>query len=136
MFTFRTDPDILKTKGLRRAFFCGSNTTCRQHIRQHYPIYQQRCEEQGLKENYRAVPPHILREREAAKKPKKQTNLDSIVIKEKRPTEFSRDRILEAVAKLITCDDQVSRILILRDLDDVLKEWPGIVVGCRRQKSL
>jgi hypothetical protein len=134
MFTFRIDPDILKTKGLRKAFFCGSNTTCRQHIRQHYQAYQQRCEEQGLKENYRAVPPQILREREEAKKPKKQTNLDGILIKEKRPAEFSSDRILEAVAKLITCNDQVSQILIQRDLDNVLKKW--IVVGCCRQKSL
>jgi hypothetical protein len=105
--------------GLRKAFFCGSNTSCRQHIRQHYEIYQKRCREQGLIENYRAVPPQILREREAAKMPKKQTKLDNMVIKEKRPAEFSREGILEAVAKLIACDDQVSRILILRE--DVAK---------------
>jgi hypothetical protein len=51
--------------------------------------------------------------------PKKQTKLDNMVIKEKRPAEFSREGILEAVAKLIACDDQVSRILILRE--DVAK---------------
>ena len=56
--------------------------------------------------------PQILREREAVKKPKKQTNLDGIVIKEKRPADFTQDRILEAVAKFIACDDQVSRIFI------------------------
>jgi hypothetical protein len=130
----RIDPNVVKTKGLRKAFFCGSNTSCRQHIRQHYTTYQERCKEQGINENYRAVPPQILREREAAKKPKKQTNLDDVVIKEKRPAEFSRDKILEAVAKLITCDDQVSQNLILGDSEDVLKEW--IVVGSCRQKSL
>jgi hypothetical protein len=56
-----------------------------------------------------------LKEREAAKKPKKQTNLDGIVTMEKRPADFSRDGILEAVAKLIACDDQVRQILILRE---------------------
>jgi hypothetical protein len=44
---------------------------------------------------------------------KKQTNLDDIVVKE-RQADFSRDRILDAVAKLIACDDQVGPILILR----------------------
>jgi hypothetical protein len=50
-----------------------------------------------------------LKEREAAKQPKKQMKLDGIVVKEKRPTDFSREGILEAVAKLIACDDQVSQ---------------------------
>jgi hypothetical protein len=104
----------VKSKGLRKAFFVGSNTSCRQHIRQHYAIYEQRCREQGLTENYRAVPPQILKEREAMKKPKKQTNLDGVVIKS-RPADFSRDRILEAVAKLIACDDQVCQFLLLRE---------------------
>ena len=107
---FRIDPEILnsKSKGLRKAFFCGSNTSCRQHIRQHYPIYQQRCTEQGLQENYRAVPPYILKEREEAKKPRKQLKLDG-VFKGKWPTEFSQEGILESVAKFVACDDQVSR---------------------------
>jgi len=121
----------MKLKGLRKAFFSGSNTSCRQHIRQHYTIYQQRCKEQDITENYRAVPPQILREREAAKETTKkpQTNLDGIVIKAKRPAEFTRDRILEAVAKLIACDDQVSRFF-LYCTEMLLKEL--IVVGCCR----
>lgn len=108
---YRIDPDILNLKskgGIRKAFFCGSNTTCRQHIRQHYPIYQQRCEEKGLQENYRAVPPHILREREEAKKPSKQLKLDGVFKPGKRATEFSKDEILESVVKFVACDDQVS----------------------------
>jgi hypothetical protein len=109
---FRKDPDIAnsKSKGLRKAFFCGSNTTCRQHIRQHYAIYQQRCSKQRIAENYRAVPPQILREREAAKQPNKQTKLDGMFSEEKRlaPAEFSQEGILEAVAKFVACDDQVS----------------------------
>jgi hypothetical protein len=82
---FRIDPDILnsKLKGLHKAFFCGSNTTCHQHICQHYAIYQEQCHKQGLAENYRAVPPHILKEREAAKKPDKQVKLDSLLSEQK-----------------------------------------------------
>jgi hypothetical protein len=116
----------VKSRGLRKAFFCGSNTSCRQHIRQHYTIYQQRCSEQSLTENHRAIPPYILREREEAKKPKKkQTNLDAIVVKEKRATDFSREGILEAVAKLIACDDQVNQIVILREdfAEGVSSRW-------------
>jgi hypothetical protein len=106
-FFLRIDPNIVKAKGVRKAFFSGSNTSCRQHIRQHYTIYQQRCREEGLTENYRAVPPQIIKERELSKSPKKQTTLNDIVIKEKRQAEFSQEGILEVVAKLITCDDQV-----------------------------
>jgi len=75
---FRIDLEILKSKGLCKAFFCGSNTTCHQHIHQHYPIYQQWCNEQGLQENYWAVPPHILKEREEVKKKSKQQKLDGV----------------------------------------------------------
>jgi hypothetical protein len=106
-FFLRIDPNIVKAKGVRKAFFSGSNTSCRQHIRQHYTIYQQRCREEGLTENYQAVPPQIIKERELSKSPKKQTTLNDIVIKEKRQAEFSQEGILEVVAKLITCDDQV-----------------------------
>jgi hypothetical protein len=117
----------VKARGLRKAFFCGSNTSCRQHLRQHYEIYQKRCKEEGIPENYRAVPPHILKEREEAKKPKKQTTLDGIVTKESRPAEFTRDGILDAVAKLIACDDQVSQIVILREeiAEGVDSRWPS-----------
>jgi hypothetical protein len=104
---FRIDPEITKSKGLHKAFFCGSNTSCRQHIHQHYPIYQQRCSEQGLQENYQAVPPHILKEQEEVKKPGKQLKLDG-VFKGKRLTEFWQEGILESVAKFVACDDQVS----------------------------
>jgi hypothetical protein len=122
-----------KSMGLRKAFSCGSSTSCSQHIRQHYGIYQKWCcLEQGLIENYQAIPPQILREREAAKMPKKQTKLDDMVIKEKRLAEFSREGILEAVAKLIACNDQVSQILILHE--DVAK-GVVIVAGCCRQES-
>ena len=72
------------------------------------------------------VPPHILKEREEAKKAKKQTSLDGIITKESRPAEFTRDRILEAVAKLIACDDQVSQNVKLCEeiAEGVNSRWP------------
>ena len=87
---FRINPNIVnsKSKGIHKALFCGSNTSCRQHLHQHYTVYQQWCHEQGIMENYWAVPPHILKEREDAKKPKRQTKLDEVVVKEKRPVDF------------------------------------------------
>jgi hypothetical protein len=53
------------------------------------------------------VLPHILKEQEDAKKPKKQQTLNS-TFKGKRPTEFSEEGILEVVANFVACDDQVS----------------------------
>lgn len=59
--------------------------------------------------NHRAIPPQVLKEMETSKTAgKKQSTLDGIVITVARPTEFSRDGILEAVAKFVACDDQVS----------------------------
>ena len=91
-FLLRIDPNIIKMKGLRKAFFSGSNTSCRQHIHQHNVIYQQHCREQGVAENCQAVPPQIMREWELSKSPtKKKTDLNDIVIKEKQPAEFWRN---------------------------------------------
>jgi hypothetical protein len=47
---------------------------------------------------------------QARKDPKtlKQKKLDAVVITGERAKEFSRDGILEAVAKFVACDDQVS----------------------------
>ena len=125
-----------KLKGLCKAFFCGSNTSCRQHIRQHYTIYQERCREQNLIENHQAIPPHILKEREAraasAKQAKKQSKLDGLFKeKQKQPAGFSREGALEAVAKFIACDDQVSENYYVANV--MLKEL--IVVGGCRQSS-
>jgi hypothetical protein len=59
--------------------------------------------------NQRAIPAPIWKEMAAAKSPKKQTSLDEHVSKSiVRPTEFNRNNVLDAVAKFIACDDQVS----------------------------
>ncbi|KAH9034562.1 hypothetical protein EDB85DRAFT_1813632, partial [Lactarius pseudohatsudake] len=45
---------------LRKSFFTGSNSTCRQHIRQHYEMYSQQCKENGIMESEQCVPIAIL----------------------------------------------------------------------------
>ncbi|KAF8222274.1 hypothetical protein L208DRAFT_994729, partial [Tricholoma matsutake] len=62
----------VKAKGLRKTFLTGSNSSCHQHIRQHYDLYKQKCDDNNIPMNYRAIPPHILKEMEALKKPKKK----------------------------------------------------------------
>ena len=99
----------MKSKGLRKTFFTGSNSTCRQHIRQHFDVYKQRCETENIPMNQRAIPAPIWKEMMAGKSPKKQTSLDEHISKlGVRPIEFNREAVLEAVAKFVVCDDQVS----------------------------
>ena len=56
---------------LHRIFHVGSNSSCRQHIRGHYKVYQERCKEENLYENQHAVPRDLLRAREKEKREKK-----------------------------------------------------------------
>ena len=56
--------------------------------------------------NHRAIPPQVLKEEKATEQ--KQLTLDGIVTTVMRPTEFSREALLDAVAKFVACDDQVS----------------------------
>ena len=99
----------MKSKGLRKTFFTGSNSSCRQHIRQHYDLYKKRCEDEKIPLNHRAIPPPILKSIKTGKDPKilEQKKLDGVVVKREHVKEFSRDRILDAVAKFVACDDQV-----------------------------
>ena len=57
----------------------------------------------------RAIPPPIWKAMTTSKSPKKQTNLDAHISTGVQPSEFSRDDVLNAVAKFVACDDQVSR---------------------------
>jgi hypothetical protein len=45
--------------------------------------------------------------RGAQKKRGAQTKLDGVFEKQKMPSEFSREGVLEAVARFVACDDQV-----------------------------
>jgi hypothetical protein len=100
----------VKAKGLRKTFLTGSNSSCHQHIRQHYELYKQQCDDEHIPMNHRAIPPQVLKEMETSKKvKKKQSTLDGAVAMVSRPTQFTRDGLLGTVAKFVACDDQVSR---------------------------
>jgi hypothetical protein len=65
----------VKVKDLRKAFLTGSNFSCHQHICQHYDLNKQKCDNSNIPMNYRAIPPHILKEMEASKKLKKKQTI-------------------------------------------------------------
>ena len=94
--------------GKRSTFFTGGNSTCRAHIRGHYKVYKERCQENGIPENHHAIPREILKQMEEEKSMgKKQTKIDNMLEKSKMPCEFSREDVLHAVAQFVACDDQV-----------------------------
>lgn len=105
----RGDDDFTKKHGLRKAFFLGHNSTCRQHIRQHWPAYKTACDASGIKPNHHCIPRDILKELGKSGGGKKgQRSLDLFLAsKPGGPREFSRETILELEAKHIVCDDQV-----------------------------
>lgn len=103
----RDDKEFVGKWGLRKAFHIGGNSSCRQHLRQHWQLYEKMCKENSIPVNHWAVPRGIWREKKAEKvgEPTEQ----SIIGFEKitGPREFTREGVLEAVAKLIATDDQV-----------------------------
>ena len=88
-------------------FHVGGNSSCRQHLRQHWDLYEKACEEKNIPVNHWAVPRGVWRERKAQKVgiPTEQSMIG--FEKMTGPREFTREGVLEAVAKLITTDDQV-----------------------------
>jgi hypothetical protein len=106
----RENSAFIKKSGKRKAFHVGGNSSCRQHIRQHYPIYQRRCKEANISEHHWAVPRHIWRERQAnLAKTRKQGTLDGIAVKlHGGPKLFTREGLRHAVCQFIACDDQVA----------------------------
>lgn len=107
----REDPKVQKI-GLRKAFHLGSNSSCRQHIRQHYEIYKARCEAQNIPVQTQAIPRPIWKAMNAEKdaKGKKQTTLDNSLAKMPalQRKEFTKEGAVDAVVRLIVLDDQVS----------------------------
>jgi hypothetical protein len=94
----------------RKSFHKGGNSSCRQHIRQHYEQYKAGCESQGISMSQRAIPLAVLKAKEAAevadKKGKKQGKLNAVLISATKATEFSREAVLDAITQFIVCDDQ------------------------------
>jgi hypothetical protein len=54
----------VKKHGKRKAFHVGSNSSCRQHIRSHFEVYEARCKEEGIIVHHHAVPPAMARRNE------------------------------------------------------------------------
>jgi hypothetical protein len=101
------DEDFVKKKGVRKAFHVGGNSSCRQHIRAHYDIYKTRCEEKRVQMNDWAIPRLIWKEmNKTGKSAKSQSTLDGKIERIAIPSAFTREGIVEAIAKHIVCDDQ------------------------------
>ena len=104
------------TKKLRKAFLVGSNSTCRQHIRQHYQYYSEKCKEEGIPESEHCVPRTVLEARKkAAAKGRKttvQSKLDGMLAFVKKPKEFTREGILKAVTMFIMGGDYVGDVTV------------------------
>lgn len=112
MFTYyvdRNDKRFIAKHGKQKAFFKGSNTSMRHHLRSHWEEYQKGCLEAGIPLHHYAVPRHIWKKisEKRKKKGKEQLTLDDVVVKEAFPKEFSHEAILCAVTQFVVCDDQV-----------------------------
>jgi hypothetical protein len=84
------------------------NSTCHGHIASHhFDKYEKRCDAviPKIVMNFRCIPEQVRKAKEKGKA-KEQTLLG--FSKVKGPGEFSREGILEVVAKLIAGEDQVS----------------------------
>jgi hypothetical protein len=94
---------------LKSCFLRGSNSTCRTHIASHhFEEYEKRCNAAipKLCMNFRCIPKEVIKMREEKARAKHQGTLGFPVVKP--PKEFTREAILDVVAKHIACDDQVS----------------------------
>lgn len=106
---------FVKSNGKRKAFHKGGNSSCRFHIRQHYTIYKEKCEKKNVPVNHWAIPRSIWKQMEEDKDEEKQGRMTKKQRQQQLgfeavtgPREFTREGILEAVAKLIATNNQVS----------------------------
>lgn len=99
----------MKKWGLRKVFHVGGNSSCRQHLRQHWELYKKKCEENDIPVNHWAIPRAIVKKMEVDKLDAENKEIQTKLGFEKMtaPREFTREGILQAVAKLIATDDQV-----------------------------
>jgi hypothetical protein len=108
----RNNEELVKKQGKRKAFFTGGNSSCRQHIRQHYAIYQERCKEADVPEHHWAIPRLIWRKMEEEKRGKKvpvakQGTLDGMLVETLNSPVFTRENVLHKVTQFVAVDDQV-----------------------------
>jgi hypothetical protein len=109
---YRNDEEFVKKNSKRKAFFTGGNSSCRQHIRQHYLIYQKRCEEENIPEHHWAMPRSLWRKKEAearspGKKVAMQGTLDGLLVEAPVVPVFTRENLLHSVTQFVAVDDQV-----------------------------
>jgi hypothetical protein len=109
----RGDMAFVTKQGLRKCFHVGGNSSCRQHIHSHYEPYKSQCDKGGLRVNDWAIPRPLWRKMEeeriqASRGVNKGANLDDHFEQKSAPKTFTREAVLEAVAKHIVCDDQVA----------------------------
>ena len=110
----RANKEVTK-HGERNAFFIGGNSSCRTHIRRHYKIYKDRCEEAGIPESHHAIPRPLWKKMEEEKREapgKRQKKIDGMFVLEpsKRLNHFTRDGALDAIAMFVVCNDQVQKL--------------------------
>jgi hypothetical protein len=51
----RVDERFVRLYGKRKAFHKGGNSYCRLHIRQHYNLYKEKCENRNIPINHWAI---------------------------------------------------------------------------------
>jgi hypothetical protein len=99
----------VKKYGKRKAFHTGGNSSCRQHIRQHYIEYQKRCKEENIPEHHWAIPRSIWRQMEEGKRGAMvQGTLSQFIGKPSAPSVFTREEVLHVVTQFVAVDDQAS----------------------------
>ncbi len=94
---FSESKRIKKRKGARAGWYKGGNSTCRQHIASaHYAEYRERCQKDGIEENYRCIPKAVRQEREREQQAKRdgQQLLDKLLPKVQTPMSFTPESIL------------------------------------------
>ena len=110
----RNNEAFTKLKGKQKAFFKGSNSTCRFHIRQHYEVYKEKCEKEDILMSHWAIPWPIWKAMEEEKEEQERGQSVKKQVQQKLdfktmtgPREFTRSGVLHAVAKLIVTNNQV-----------------------------
>src|SRR5271168_4985740 len=68
----RNNDHLVKVHGMRKAFLRGSNSSCRQHLRQHYELYKEKCEAAGIPVNHWAIPRRYGRQWKQRKRKKSE----------------------------------------------------------------
>jgi len=108
------DDTFVKANGKRKAFHKGGNSSCRAHIRQHYTVYKQRCEDRNIPMSHWAIPRNVWQVMEEEKEAEKQGRLTKKQQQQQLtfetvtgPSEFTRAGVLNAVTKLIAANNEV-----------------------------